>query len=64
MPTRTPQNPADKKPEPALRSSPKCPACGREPAVVFEVVQSADGQPVESHQVCLDCCPKVPNGSE
>jgi len=37
----------------------KCPSCGREPAVVFEVVRTGDGRPVEARRVCLECCPKV-----
>jgi hypothetical protein len=47
---------------PALRSSPRCPGCGRAPAVVFPDLR-AGGPPPDAPRVCLDCCPRVPRGS-
>jgi transposase-like protein len=40
-------------------STPRCPACGREPAIVFHVVQSAGQRRAHTRPVCLACCPKV-----
>ena len=45
---------------PAVQLSPRCPSCGRQPAVVFQVFQAADGRPLAApKQVCLECCPKT-----
>jgi hypothetical protein len=44
---------------PVFLSSPKCPACGREPAIVFHVVQAAGEQRAHTRPVCLSCCPKA-----
>lgn len=41
----------------------RCPSCGRDRAVVFEIGLSADGQPAERRQVCLACCPKATGAS-
>jgi hypothetical protein len=48
---------------PVFLSTPRCPACGREPAIVFHVVQSAGKQRAHTRPVCLACCPKVPGRS-
>jgi hypothetical protein len=60
MPTQQPGTRPDREHKPAVTISLKCPRCGREPAVVFKVVQTGDGKPVEARRVCLECCPKVP----
>jgi hypothetical protein len=59
--SREPTGSADQ-PEPqALASQRKCPNCGREPAVVFTMVQTSEGKPLpHPHKVCLACCPKIP----
>jgi hypothetical protein len=58
-PQQAPARP-DRDAKPAVTVSLKCPSCGREPAVIFEVVRTGDGRPVEARRVCLECCPKVP----
>ena len=47
---------------PVFLATPKCPACGREPAIVFQVVRSADGRRPAARPVCLACCPEVTGG--
>jgi len=43
----------------AVRARPACPACGREPAVVFPLLAAGAGpRPDAAPLVCLDCCPK------
>jgi hypothetical protein len=49
-----PDGPED---SPAVMTSPKCPSCGRETAVVFRVV-SVSGERTDGPRVCLACCPK------
>jgi hypothetical protein len=44
---------------PVFLATPRCPACGREPAIVFQVVRSADERPPAPRPVCLACCPKA-----
>jgi hypothetical protein len=44
---------------PVFLATARCPACGREPAIVFQVVRSADGRPPQPRPVCLACCPKA-----
>ena len=48
---------------PVFLSTPKCPACGREPAIVFHVVQHEGKQQAHTRPVCLACCPKSPGDS-
>jgi hypothetical protein len=46
-----------KKPEsPALSSLPRCPNCGREPAVVFPHLREYDRSVTDAPLVCLECC--------
>jgi hypothetical protein len=47
---------------PSVRTR-RCPSCGRDQAVVFEIGPSADGQPAERREVCLACCPKAAGAS-
>ena len=63
MPTvATPQS-TDKSVQPptaALATTPKCPSCGREGVVVFQVLRAADGSaPKDRKPVCLGCCPEL-----
>ena len=41
--------------EPVFLASPKCPACGRERAIVFQVASRVRGRLPETHPVCLGC---------
>jgi hypothetical protein len=43
--------------KPVFLASPKCPACGRERAIVFQVVRRVRGRLPETHPVCLGCYP-------
>jgi len=48
-------------PELAVRTSPRCPNCGRASVVVFSVIRF-DAAPGDDPDrlVCLHCCPKIP----
>jgi hypothetical protein len=46
---------------PAVLTRPRCPSCGREPAVVFPLLAPATGPgPNVGSLVCLACCPTEP----
>jgi len=51
-------------PTPVVKVSPKCPSCGRESVIVFQIPSLPGGQPLpEPRLVCLACCPKAPNAA-
>ena len=41
---------------PALATRLKCPNCGREPAIVFPLIEGYDKPVKDAPLVCLDCC--------
>ena len=62
MPTRSPMLGLSVAAQPSralFLSTPKCPACGREPAIVFHVIQSAGQQRALPAPCVWRCCPKV-----
>ena len=69
MPTRrlanTPHTAdASELPTPVVKVSPKCPSCGRESVIVFQITSLPGGQPLpEPRLVCLACCPKTPSAA-
>ena len=55
--------PIPRHPEPVLRTSPRCPTCGRQNVVTFRPFFGAATDRVVPVLVCLACAPRAPVAS-